>query len=445
MSSIAISSILVVLSIVAIIVLTSKVKFSVFGSLFAVSLVLALATNVPLAKVVDLMKTSFGNTLGSISFIIIFGAAIAVCMQKSGGALSIATHILKLAGKNNARPAMAWTGFIPGLTIFCDTGYIILSGIARSISAKSKTPMPLVAAIMGSSLYVVHCLVPTHPGALAAATTLNANLGLLVLAGVVFAIPGLLAAYYWAGFMSKGQDYAPAEVDAETEALAQGDLPKFSHALLPVVLPLVLISISTLLTTMGMKDGAAVFMHFLGNPPIALLMGMLCGIWLLSKHGGKKGDFTNVLEEAIVKAGPILIITAAGGMFGAIIKETGVGKALGDALGGASVGLFVPFIIAALLKTAQGSSTVAALTSAAIIAPSLATFGLDSETGRMFAVLAIGSGSIVASHANDSYFWVVTKFSNIEMQQSLRVFTTSTLVMGVVTFACIWLTSLFML
>ena len=445
MSSIAISSFLVALSIVAIVYLTAKVKFSVFGSLFAVSIALALATNVPIEKVVDLLKTSFGNTLGGISFIIIFGAAIAVCMEKSGGALSIATHILNKAGQRNAKPAIAWTGFIPGLTIFCDTGYIILSGIARSISGQSKTPMPLMAAILGCALFAVHCLVPTHPGALAAAGTLNANLGLLIIAGVVFAIPGLIAAYYWAGFMCKGQDYAPAAVEAAAPTASDRPLPAFSHALLPVVLPLVLISISTLLTTLGYKTGFATWLHFLGNPVIALLVGMLCGIWLLSKNGGQKGDFTNVLEEAIVKAGPILIITAAGGMFGAVIKETGVGAALGDALGGASVGLLVPFIIAALLKTAQGSSTVAALTTAAIIAPSLATFGLDTETGRIFAVLAIGAGSMLASHANDSYFWVVTKFSNIDMQASLRVFTTSTIVMGLVSFGCIWLASAFML
>jgi len=445
MSSIAISSILVALSIVAIVYLTAKVKFSVFGSLFAVSIVLALTTNVPLPKVVDLLKSSFGATLGNISFIIIFGAAIAVCMQKSGGALSIASNIMRLAGKNNAKPAMAWTGFIPGLTIFCDTGYIILSGIARSMSANSKTPMPLMAALLGTSLYAVHCLVPTHPGALAAASTLNANLGMFVLAGILFSVPGILAAYYWAGFMCKGKDYAPAEITEEEATTAARPLPAFSHALMPVVLPLVLISISTLLTTMGFKEGVATWFHFLGNPVIALLVGMLCGLWLLSKNGGEKGDFTRVLEEAIVKAGPILIITGAGGMFGAVIKESGVGTALGEALGGASVGLLIPFVIAALLKTAQGSSTVAALTTAAIISPSLATFGLDSEMGRLFAVLAIGAGSIVASHANDSYFWVVTKFSNIEMQESLRVFTSSTVVMGVVSFACIWLAGAFML
>ena len=445
MSSLAISSILVVLSIVAIIYLTAKIKFNVFGALFAVSMALAiLGTGLPMPKVIDAMKASFGGTLGNISFIIIFGAAIAVCMQKSGGALSLATHIMNMAGKKNAKPAVALTGFIPGLTIFCDTGYIILSGIVRTISATSKLPMPLLASILGTSLYAVHCLVPTHPGALAAASTLNANLGMLVLASVVFSIPGIIAAYIWSSIMCKGMNYEPAVIEAHEEQSTE-NLPSFGFSLLPVVLPLVLISISTILVTFGQKDGIASVFHFLGNPVIALLVGMICGMWLLACNGGQKGDISKVLEEAIIKAGPILIITGAGGMFGAIIKETGVGGALGEVLGNASVGLLVPFIIAALLKTAQGSSTVAAITTAAIIMPSLATFGLDSEAGRVFAVLALGAGSIVASHANDSYFWVVTKFSNIEMEQSLRVFTTSTIVMGVVTFACIWGASFFFL
>ena len=153
MSSLALSSILVVLSIAAIIYLTAKIKFNVFGALFAVSLALAIfGTKLPMNKVVDALKTGFGNTLGGISFIIIFGAAIAVCMQKSGGALSLATHIMNMAGKRNTKPAVAMTGFIPGLTIFCDTGYIILSGIVRTISASAKLPMPLLASILGLSL-----------------------------------------------------------------------------------------------------------------------------------------------------------------------------------------------------------------------------------------------------------------------------------------------------
>ena len=435
---IELTSALVVVSIIAIVVLTSKLKFNVFGSLFAVSFILALCT-MPLSEVINLLKNGFGQTMGSIAFVIIFGATIAICMEKSGAALSIATHILNKTGRNNAKPAMALTGFIPGLTIFCDTGYIILSGIARSFSAQSKTPMPLMAAILGSSLFAVHCLVPTHPGALAAATALNVNLGYLVVAGILFSVPGLIVAYFWAGWMCKGKNYAPAQMDGE-EIKDERELPSFMNSLIPVVLPLILISISTLALAMGLKEGMfANAIHFIGNPVIALLVGVIAGLVLLVKGDGPKVNLNEVVEEAIGKAGPILIITAAGGMFGAVIKATGVGNALGDALGGASIGLFVPFIISALLKTAQGSSTIAAMTTAAIVGPILGDFGLDSEMGRMFAVLAMGAGSVVISHANDSYFWVVTKFSNIDVNDSLRVFSTSTLVMGITMFACIWL------
>ncbi len=139
-------------------------------------------------------------------------------------------------GQENAKAAVAWTGFIPGLTIFCDTGYIILSGIVRTISATSQLPMPLLASILGTSLFAVHCLVPTHPGALAAATTMNANLGLLVVASIVFAVPGLIAAYFWSSKMCKGMDYAPATMEAPAQP-STAQLPSFAFSLLPVVLP----------------------------------------------------------------------------------------------------------------------------------------------------------------------------------------------------------------
>lgn len=443
-SSILLNSILVIASIFSIIILTSKFKFNVFASLFIVSFFLALST-VPLPKVLDLLKSSFGNTMGGIAFVIIFGTIIAICMEKSGAVRSIATNILNFTGKHRAKEAAALTGFIPGLTIFCDTGFIILSGIAKSFSAQSKTPMPLVAAILGISLFSVHCLIPTHPGALGAAVELNANLGLLVVFGIAIAIPGTIAAYYWAIFMAKGQNYLAATDEHSHESMIDtSTLPSLRNSLLPVVIPLILISISTLFGAMGFKTGfLANIIHFLGNPVMALLIGALIALWLFRQKSQE--PFSVVIDDAIAKAGPILIITAAGGMFGAVIRETGVGGALGTLLGSASISLLVPFILAALLKTAQGSSTVAALTTAGIVAPIMGNLGLDSEMGKVLAVLALGAGSTVVSHANDSYFWVVTKFSNIEVNQSLRVFTTSTLVMGVVMFACIWLTSLIVL
>lgn len=442
-STILLNAFFVISSILAIIVLTSRFKFNVFASLFIVSFVLALFT-IPLPKVIDLLKVSFGNTMGGIAFVIIFGTIIAICMEKSGAVRSIATNILNFTGKRRAKQATALTGFIPGLTIFCDTGFIILSGIAKNFSAQSKTSMPLMAAILGCSLYAAHCLIPTHPGALGAAVELDANIGYLVVFGIVFAIPGAIAAYFWASLMNRGQNFEPAKEDITEASVDLSDLPSFKSSLLPILLPLVLISISTLLSALEIKSGTfAEIVHFFGNPVIALLVGAIIGLFLFKQKG--KESLSELIEEAIGKAGPILIITAAGGMFGSIIRETGVGGALGELLGGASISLFVPFILAALLKTAQGSSTVAALTTAGIVTPILSQLGLDSEMGRVFAVLALGAGSAVVSHANDSYFWVVTKFSDIEVDQSLRVFTTSTFVMGIVMFGCIWVTSLFIL
>ena len=153
----------------------------------------------------------------------------------------------------------------------------------------------------------------------------------------------------------------------------------------------------------------------------------------------------NVFETAIEKAGPILIVTAAGGMFGMIIKETGIGTAAGLALSKTGLGLVIPFLIALILKTAQGSSTVAIITAASIVAPMLPGLGLASEPGKLFTMLSMGAGSMIISHANDSYFWVVTKFSGIHADITLRVFSTATAVMGITVFVFVWITSLFFL
>ena len=438
---------LVAISIIAIVVLTAKYKFNVFASLFVVSFALALCT-VPPGKLINLLKDGFGATMGNIAFVIIFGATIAICMERSGAILSIANAILNKTGKKNAKSAMALTGFIPGMTIFCDTGYIILSGIAKSFSRQSKTPMPLMAAILALSLFGVHCLIPTHPGALGAAVELKANIGYLVVFGALFSIPALLTSCFWANKMSKNLTYSPTAEDEKEDQTTERPLPSFGISLVPVALPLILISLSTLLTAMGYKTGTIPeLVHFFGNPVMALLAGMLMGFWVLfaSHQAGAKVNISEILDDAIAKAGPILIITAAGGMFGAVIKATGVGNIIGTSFAGASLGLFVPFLIATMLKTAQGSSTAAALVTAGIVSSMLPSLGLDSEMGRVFTVLVIGAGSAIVSHANDSYFWVITKFSNIEMEESLSVYTSSTFVMGITMFLSIWVVSLFVI
>jgi len=216
-------------------------------------------------------------------------------------------------------------------------------------------------------------------------------------------------------------------------------------AFLPVVAPLLLITVKSLIMLVDRDGSSLIYMIFRipGEPVFALAIGVLLSLFLLRKKDIE--SVNSVFTEAIEKAGPILIVTAAGGMFGMVIRETGIGEAAGRVMAGTGAGLLVPFLIAALMKTAQGSSTVAIITTASFVLPMLDLLGLDSEWGRILAMLSMGAGSMIISHANDSYFWVVSSFSGLDIKTSLRVYSSSTVAMGIVVFGCVWLSSLFLL
>ncbi|HPR85313.1 MAG TPA: GntP family permease [Prolixibacteraceae bacterium] len=438
------TALLVLASILAIVILTSKVKLNAFISLFLISLFLAF-TAIPNADILKILKDGFGSTMASIGFLIIFGAVIAIVLEKSGGAMSIASYLLSKTGEKRAPAAIAITGFLAGLPIFCDSGFIILSGLAKSFSTKTKIAMPYMGIVLACSLYSVHCLVPTHPGALAASGIMNVNIGNFILLGIIFAIPGAFVAFLWTKMMTKNKGYEPAIFNPDNEGLALQNLPSPFLALLPVVLPLLLITITSIFGVVGWKDQNFIFkaILFVGQPIFALFIGMLLSFILLKDLGMKK--LNGVFETAIEKAGPILIVTAAGGMFGSVIKETGIGTQAGNFLSSTGLGLAVPFLIAFLMKTAQGSSTVAIITTASFVTPMLSLLGLESETGKLFAILSMGAGSMMISHANDSYFWVITKFSGIETDTTLKIYSTGTIIMGITVFSCIWVCSLFVL
>jgi gluconate:H+ symporter, GntP family len=442
--SILVISILVIISIIAIVLLTSRLKLNAFIALFAVSLFLAFAT-LPAGTIIKTIRDGFGSTMGSIGFLIIMGAIIGVALDKTGGTISIANYILSKTGKKRSPVALAITGFITGLPIFCDSGFIVLSGLARSFSSGSGISMPFMATVLACSLYSVHCLIPPHPGALAAAGMLNVNTGFLILAGILLAIPGAVAAFFWSRWIS-GRTPAIKEEKAQHEGqIPEENLPPVFLAFLPVVVPLLLITIKALVSLTD-KTGHGIIskiFYFPGEPIIALFIGVLLSLFLLKK---KNLEAVNPLfSEAIMKVGPILIITAAGGMFGMVIKSTGIGEAMGKLLAGSGIGLLIPFLIAVIMKTAQGSSTVAIITTASFVSPMLPALGLDSEWGRLLTMLAMGSGSMIVSHANDSYFWVVTNFGEIKVDSTLKVYTSSTLVMGVTVFACVMLLSVFVI
>ena len=442
--SIPVISILVGISIIAIIILTSKLKLDAFIALFLVSVFLAFAV-LPSKTIVSTIQQGFGNTMASIGFLIILGAIIGISLDRTGGTLSIARFILSKTGENRSAQALGITGFITGLPIFCNAGFIILSGLSKSLSSKSKLPMPFMAAVLGCSLYSVHCLIPPHPGVLAATGLIKVNIGYLIVIGTLFAIPGAIAAYIWSRFLTKGKKYLPAK-DLESESrLTVEDLPSAFLSFLPIAVPLFLISLKSLIFMIDKGGESLISRLFVipGEPIFALSVGVILAMLLIKNK--TIASINSIFSEAIVKAGPILIVTAAGGMFGMVIQSTGTGESMGRVLAGTSIGIVVPFLIAVVMKTAQGSSTVAIITTASFVAPMLTMLGLDSEWGRMLAILSMGAGSMVVSHANDSYFWVVANFSEIDPDAALKVYSSSTLVMGLVVFGCVWITSLFIL
>jgi GntP family gluconate:H+ symporter len=442
--SILLTSALVGISILVIIILTSKFKIEAFIALFLVAFFLACAV-LPAKTIVSTIQDGFGTTMGTIGFLIIFGTIIGIALDKTGGTLSIAKFILSKTGERKSARAIGIIGFITGLPIFCNSGFIILSGLSRSLSAKSKMAMPFIATVLACSLYSVHCLIPPHPGVLAAAGVIRVNIGYLIIIGTLFAIPGTLAAYLWSKWMTKGKNYAPArEIDTDSK-LTPDHLPSAFFSFLPIIVPLLLIALKSLFNMLD-KEGHSLISRILflpGEPLIALATGVVLALLLIRNK--TIASINSIFAEAILKAGPILIVTAAGGMFGMVIKATGTGEVLGKLLAGTNIGILVPFLIAVAMKTAQGSSTVAIITTASFVAPMLSMLGLDSEWGRILAMLAMGSGSMAVSHANDSYFWVVTNFSDIESDTALKVYSSSTLVMGIVVFGFVWATSLFIL
>ncbi len=431
---------LVFMSIVAVILSTSRFKMNPFYALISISIILALIVPGP-AGAMAVLKDGFGGTLGSIGLIIVFGTSLGVLLDKSGATRGMAEFILRFVKKDKSSRAIAITGAIAGLPIFCDSGFIVLSGLNNSLAKRSGIPAGRMAASLAIALFSMHCLVPPHPGITAASGIIGGNIGKLILLGTLLAVPGALVGYLWVKFITQRTKQVGEEMITDTfvdDSAVPGPLLSF----LPVILPLLLISANSLLELSHLpEDGILMdIAGFAGNPVIALLIGVVSAIITLPNEKLKNTDA--FLIEGIYKSGPILLITAAGGTFGAVIRNTGMGDIFSELLTDSSLGLIIPYLLAMLMKTAQGSSTVAAITASSIVAPMIPGLGLDNETGRLLALLAIGAGTMTLSHTNDSFFWVISKFSGISVKQTLRLFSTATIVVSIFTLGMVYLLSL---
>lgn len=447
-----------VLAIVLMIVAISKWKIHPFLALMGISLILAIIDGIPLGKIPSIIGAGFSGTFSSIGIVIILGALIGAILEATGGALKLAEMVVHLVGPKHPQLAMEIMGWVVSIPVFCDSGFVILDPIRRALQKKTKSSSVALTVCLSAGLYSSHVFIPPTPGPIAAAGSLGVGENLLGVMGfgALVSIPGLIAAYFFANKMGKEikakEDLELDEPGQSYEELLKsyGTLPGGFWALSPIIIPIICMALGSVASAVKMTGAFATFLKFVGTPIIALTVGLIFGIILMLKRG-KIGEFNKLTENTLKVVGPILFITAAGGVLGKVITEAGFVKYMqANAAVLSKIGIFFPFLLAAILKTAQGSSTVAITTTAGIMGMFSASdsmmhaLGFTSPTAAILVCMAIGAGAMTVSHANDSYFWVVTNFGEMTVDQGYKTQTMVTLVMGVVDIIFIWLLSLFL-
>ncbi|MFD2181566.1 GntP family permease [Rhodoplanes azumiensis] len=437
----SVSILLLALAVVLIVIATGKWKVNAFVVLIVIAFAYGLAIGMPALDVVKAVREGFGGTLTYIGIVIVAGTIMGYILEKTGAALVMTQAILRLVGRSRAPLAMNIAGYVVSIPVFCDSGYVILTPLNKALAAETKTSMGVMAVALATGLYATHTMVPPTPGPLAAAATLKADLGLVILYGMIVAIPSSLAGLAWASVMGRKYDISPGVEESYGDLMAKyGTLPSTFMSFLPLVLPIVLILLKSLadFPTRPFGDGVVrVFFDFIGDPVTALMLGVVASLFLVPRKELSVA-VDSWMGQGIKDAAIILAITGAGGSFGRVLAASPMKDFIGTNMAHLPLGLFLPFAISAALKTAQGSSTVAIITTAAIMAPLMGTLGLDPA----ITAVVIGAGAMVVSHANDSYFWVVSQFSNMPVNVAYKLYTTATLVVGLVAFLFAWLLSL---
>ncbi|ONI45071.1 gluconate transporter [Candidatus Epulonipiscioides gigas] len=433
----------ILFAIIGMVVAITKYKQHPFLVLIITAILVGLITGMPAAKVITTVKSGFGNILASIGIVILAGTMIGTILEKTGAALTMANSILKVVGNKKSALTMGITGYITGIPVFCDSGFVILNPIARALASKSKVSLAVMATALSGGLYATHCLVPPTPGPIAMAGTLGADLGLTILVGLVISIPMTLVSILYAVKIASKIDI-PANSENTIEELTEkyGQLPSALHSFSPILVPIVLIALQSIANFPSTPFGDGIFktiLVFFGDPIVALILGVFVAMTLIPKS--EKENTLKWLSEGVTSSAGILAITGAGGAFGAILQTLPIAD-IASQLTGLGIGVILPFIIAALLKTAMGSSTVSMITTVAMIAPMVDALGFGSDIGRVLIIMAIGAGAMTVSHANDSYFWVVSQFSDMDAKAAFKCQTGVTAVMGITTIIMVLILSL---
>ena len=464
------------------VVAISKWHLHPFIAILLTALIFGIVSGIPLPQMTTLIGSGFSKIFAGIGLVIIFGTLMGTILEQSGAALKIADCIIKLLGKRHPVLSMAIMGWVVSIPVFCDSGFVVLNPIREALVKKTQSsPVAMTVALSGG-LYLSHVFIPPTPGPLAAAETLGLSGNLLLVMGM-----GLLCSIFPMFLLIRFSNYIGRRIscsaDASTNTASSssttsacttdasnstssasstdaahstdatriaakynaiieksGKLPSAALSFAPIIVPIILMSLASILQGAEMQQQLKDVVLFLSNPTIALAIGLLFATFLLKRGSG----FEEMVENSLKRSGPILFITAAGSVLGNIVAGSPlVGFITDNAQVLNGLGLLFPFLVAAMLKSSMGSSSVAIITAAGIVAPFAKAMGLASPIGLTLICMAVGAGSMTVSHSNDSYFWVVTKFGRMDIKSGYKTQTLATLILGLGALAELYIISLF--
>ncbi|WP_075321700.1 GntP family permease [Histophilus somni] len=436
---------ILIASIALLLLLIIKFKVHAFVALVLVSLLTALATGMSVDKILPTLLGGFGNTLASVALLVGLGAMIGRLLEITGGAKVLADTLINKFGEKKAPFALGVASFLFGFPIFFDAGLVVMLPIIFSVAKQFGGSLFRYAFPAAGAFAVTHAFLPPHPGPVASGDILGANIGLLTIVGFILAVPTwYFATYLYGLYLGKKFDLPLPKTflnAAPINETAVQNPPSFKKVLFILLLPLCLIMLDTVLNTLAVAkviDGSTLWvqsLRLIGKTPIALLISLLMTIILLKEQRSFE-QIEKICDNALGPICAIVLVTGAGGMFGGVLRASGIGDVLAKMFSDTGMPIIVAaFLISTALRIAQGSATVALTTTSALIAPMVSSATGLSQFDLCFIVIAIASGATVLSHVNDSGFWLVSRFLEMDTKTTLKTWTVMETLIGLVGFA----------
>lgn len=433
----------VTLGVAILLVLMMAFKLNAFISLIIVSLVVGVLEGMTPLQAVESIESGLGGTLGHLTMIIIFGAILGKLMTDSGGAQRIANTLIHAFGEKRVQAAAVITAAIVGIALFFETGVVVLIPLVFTIATAASVPVLYLGMPVIAALITMHGFVPPHPGPTAVADVFGANIGLTMIYGVMVAIPAFILAgpVYTKLFKKESLEIEIPKNLFNPKTFKEEELPKFGISLFTALLPIILIGLQAVVEIFAPESSIAQVTNFIGNANIALLISVIVAIFTFGIRLGKKmPEIMQSLGEAVSGIGMILLIIAAGGAFKQVLIDSHIDQYISDLMAGSALSpLLLAWLIAAILRIAVGSATVAGMTAASIAAPLVASTGVSPE----LMVLAAGAGSVTFSHVNDAGFWIYKEYFNLSIGKTIKTWSVMVTIVSLVGLAGVLILDMF--